>query len=219
VRDSSIQSQRNPPPQKREESVVFGSFPFHGDEEQLVRSLRDRHPAAAVHFYARFSGHVRNLLFRMLGPDSELDDTLHDTFVRALESIETLRDPKALRAWTLGVAVHAARIELQRRRRRRWLSLFAPADLPERPATGSAPEAIEALRAVSRVLDGLPTDERIAVVLRLAERMTMPEAAAACGVSLSTFKRRFARGEQLFRELTAGEPALKDWWEGEPDAD
>jgi RNA polymerase sigma-70 factor, ECF subfamily len=198
--------------------VVFGSFPFHGDEEQLVRSLRDRHPAATVHFYARFSGHVRNLLFRMLGPDSELDDTLHDTFVRALDSIETLRDPKALRSWTLGVAVHTARIELQRRRRRRWLSLFAPADLPERPASAAAPEVVEALRSVSRVLDRLPTDERIAVVLRLAERMTMPEAAAACGVSVSTFKRRFARGEKLFREHASGEPALHDWWQGGSDA-
>jgi RNA polymerase sigma-70 factor (ECF subfamily) len=213
-----IQPQRNPAAPKREESVVFGSFPFSGDEEQLVRSLRERHPAAMVHFYSRFSAHVRNLLFRMLGPDSELDDTLHDTFVRALESIDRLRDPKALRSWTLGVAVHTARIELQRRRRRRWLSLFAPADLPELPASDAAPEAVEALRSISRLLDRLPTDERIAVVLRLAERMTIPEAAAACRVSLSTFKRRFARGEKLFRELATGEPALADFWQGGSDA-
>jgi RNA polymerase sigma-70 factor (ECF subfamily) len=204
--------------EKRDESVVFGSFPFTGDEEQLVRGLKDRHPAAMVHFYSRFSAHVRNLLFRMLGPDSELDDTLHDTFVRALQSIQRLRDPKALRAWTLGVAVHTARIELQRRRRRRWLSLFAPADLPEQPASEAAPEAIEALRSISRLLDRLPTDERIAVVLRLAEQMTMPEAAAACGVSVSTFKRRFARGEKLFRELATSEPALADFWQGGSDA-
>ena len=46
----------------------------------------------------------------------------------------------------------------------------------------------------------------------------MPEAAAACGVSVSTFKRRFARGEKLFRELASGEPALKDWWQGGSDA-
>jgi RNA polymerase sigma-70 factor, ECF subfamily len=213
-----IQPQRNPAAPKREESVVFGSFPFSGDEEQLVRSLRERHPAAMVHFYSRFSAHVRNLLFRMLGPDSELDDTLHDTFVRALESIDRLRDPKALRSWTLGVAVHTARIELQRRRRRRWLSLFAPADLPELPASDAAPEAVEALRSISRLLDRLPTDERIAVVLRLAERTTIPEAAAACRVSLSTFKRRFARGEKLFRELATGEPALADFWQGGSDA-
>jgi RNA polymerase sigma-70 factor (ECF subfamily) len=218
VRDSSIQPQRNPPLPKRDESVVFGSFPFNGEDEQLVRSLRDRHPAAMVHFYSRFSAHVRNLLFRMLGPDSELDDTLHDTFVRALESIDKLRDPKALRAWTLGVAVHTARIALQRRRRRRWLSLFAPADLPEQPTNGAAPEALEALRTISRVLDRLQTDERIAVVLRLAERMTVPEAAATCGVSVSTFKRRFARGEKRFRELAANEPALTDMWEGGSDA-
>jgi hypothetical protein len=46
----------------------------------------------------------------------------------------------------------------------------------------------------------------------------MPEAAAACGVSVSTFKRRFARGEKLFRELATREPVLADFWQGGSDA-
>jgi RNA polymerase sigma-70 factor, ECF subfamily len=157
------------------------------------------------------------MLFRILGPDSELEDTVHDTFVRALESIHTLRDAQALRSWVIGIAIFTARIRIQKRRRRAWLHLFPPEDLPERGFSGPAPEVGEAVRALSKVLDKMATDDRIAVVLRLAEGMTMPEAAHACGVSLSTFKRRFGRGEKIFQKLIAREPALQAWLMEETD--
>jgi RNA polymerase sigma-70 factor (ECF subfamily) len=200
---------------KREEVAILRPFPASGNEQQLVDALRKGHPAATVHFYSMFAERVRRLLFRILGPDSELEDTLHDTFVRALESIHTLREASALRAWLLGVAVHTARIRIQSRQRRRWLTLVAPENIPEQTAAAPALEAVEALRAVARVLERLPTEERIAVVLRLAEHMTLPEAAAACGVSLSTFKRRFARGEKTFRELVSQDPTLRGWCSGD----
>jgi RNA polymerase sigma-70 factor (ECF subfamily) len=88
---------------------------------------------------------------------------------------------------------------------------LSPADLPEPIYCDPAPETGEAMRALSRVLDKIPADERIAVVLRLAEGMTMSEAADACDVSLSTFKRRFGRGQAALQKLVAFEPALKAW--------
>jgi RNA polymerase sigma-70 factor (ECF subfamily) len=151
------------------------------------------------------------MLYRIMGPDSELEDTVHDTFVRALESIHALRDTQALHSWVIGIAIFTVRIRLQKRRRRAWLHLFSPEDLPDVSFSGPAPEVGEAMRALSRVLGKMPTDERIAVVLRLAEGMTMPEGADACGVSLSTFKRRFGRGEKLFQKLIGREPALHGW--------
>lgn len=202
---------------RRDEHANVHRFPFNGDDARLVESLRQGHPAAIAHFYARFAEKVQRMLFRILGPDSELEDTVHDTFVRALESIHTLRDVRALGSWVIGIAVFTARIRIQRRRRRRWLQLLSPEDLPDLVFSDPAPEVGEAWRALSRVLDEMPTNERIAVVLRLAEGMTMPEAADACGVSLSTFKRRFGRGEAIFQKLIGREPALREWLTGGTD--
>lgn len=215
--DTAIQAKRNDRPRRRDDGVIFLPFAYAGDDAQLVRELRSRQPAASVHFYARFAQPVRGLIFRLLGRDTELEDTVQDVFVRAIESISRLRDPSALRSWVMGIAVRTARIRLQNRRRRRWLSFFAPTDLPEIADSGASPEVREALSALARVLDQLSTDERIAVVLRFGERMTLPEAAATCGVSLSTFKRRLGRGEQRFRALTSDEPALQSWWQGDTD--
>jgi len=198
-------------PGRRDEHAIVHRLPWSGDDVRLVEGLRQRHAAATAHFYALFARTVHRMLFRILGPDSELEDTVHDTFVRALESIHTLRDAQALRSWVIGIAIFTARIRIQKRRRRAWLHLFSPEDLPDPGFSDPAPEAGEAVRALSTVLDKMPTRERIAVVLRLAEGMTMPEAADACGVSLSTFKRRFARGEKIFRRLIAREPALQAW--------
>ena len=78
-------------------------------------------------------------------------------------------------------------------------------------------EASEALRAMYDVLDRLPPDERVAVVLRIVERLPMLDAADACRVSLSTFKRRLRRGETKFRELVSVDPALQDWMLEEDD--
>jgi RNA polymerase sigma-70 factor (ECF subfamily) len=186
-------------------------MPFHGNDAQLVESVRQGHPAAVAHFYSSFVRLVHRFLFRILGPDSELDDVLHDTFVRALESIHTMRNPELLRSWLIGVAVVTAKTRIQSRKRRRWLTFLPPESLPESPVPAPRFEASEALRAMFAVLERLPPDERVAVVLRVVERLPMLEGAHACRVSLSTFKRRLRRGERMFRELVSAEPALHDW--------
>jgi RNA polymerase sigma-70 factor, ECF subfamily len=209
--DSLAETQQAAVSRKRNERAIVHPFPFSGDEARLVEGLQQGYPPAVAHFYVLYADKVHRLLFRILGRDSELEDAVHDTFLRALESIHTLRDPRALSSWVVGIAIYVAKIRIQRRRRRSWLQLFSPADLPDPVFSDPAPEASEAVRALSRVLDKMVPDERIAVVLRLAEGMTLPEAAQACGVSLSTFKRRFARGQRTLHALVASEPALGAW--------
>jgi len=194
-----------------ESARVLSSLPFQGDESRLVEALCNGHPGAAAHLHARFAPQLSRVLFRLLGPDSELEDVVHDTFVQALESIHRLRDPELLGSWLTGVAVFTAKRRMQVRARRRWLLFQPPAEISEQATFDPAPEAIDALRSIYSILRKLQTDERIAVTLRLVERMTLPEAAAACGLSLSTFKRRLARGEKKFRAMAAHEPALEEW--------
>src|SRR5687768_5355734 len=97
--DTAIQVQRNARAARRDDGVIFLAFPYAGDDTQLVRELQARQPAASGHFYARFAQPVRGLIFRILGRDNDLEDTVQEVFVRAIESIGRLRDASALRAW------------------------------------------------------------------------------------------------------------------------
>lgn len=189
------------------------ALPFQGDNAALVAALLRRHPGAAAVFHQRFARKVHGLLFRILGPDSELEDTLQDTFVRALEALPKLRDPEQLDGWLMGVAVRAARTRLQKRARRAWLRIVPSEELSGQVAPTTDPITHESLKATYRVLDRLPIDQRMALVLRFAAEMTLVEAAEACGVSLATIKRRLSRAEQAFREQAETEPSLTSWLE------
>ena len=56
-------------------------------------------------------------------------------------------------------------------------------------------------------LTSLPTEERIALVVHRIEGLSLHDAAIASGMSLSTFKRRLAKGEARF--MAPGGPHIR----------
>ncbi|HEV8325763.1 MAG TPA: sigma-70 family RNA polymerase sigma factor [Myxococcota bacterium] len=190
------------------------ALPRAADDALLVERLRNGDARAQATFYDRFSELVERILVRVLGMDRELDDLHHDVFVQAIESVRKLRDPAALRAWVISVTVNTAHATIRRRQRWRWIALWREAEPPAAVARARSPEAAEAVRATYAVLETLPADERVAFALRHVEGMELTEAAAACGVSLATIKRRLARAEERFRVAAGAHPVLEEWMEG-----
>jgi RNA polymerase sigma-70 factor (ECF subfamily) len=179
-----------------------------------VAGVLERDPAAIEAFYDRHSTHATRVLARILGPEPELADLQHEVFVRALSSMDALKDPSSVKAWLGGIAANTAKRYLQRRARGRWLRFFSPDELPEVEASNVSEDVNEALRATYWALDRLPADERIAFVLRVIDDMELTEIAATCGTSLSTVKRRLARAEAQFLAIASKHPVLSAWIEG-----
>ena len=200
-------------PLKKASAAAVRALPFQGDQAALVSAVLKGHPGAAAALHDRYARRMHGLLYRILGPDAELEDTLHEAFVRALESLHNLRDPTALDSWMMGVAVRTARTLLQRRSRRSWLKVMPSEELPEPAASLPDPTELEALRSLYKVLDRLGVDDRMALVLRFATGMTLTETAQACGVSLATIKRRLSRAEKALLRWAETEPALAGWLE------
>jgi len=186
-------------------------LPAPESDELLVLALRARHPDAGTQLFDRYAPHVRRVLVRVMGPDSEILDLVHDVFVTALESVNRLVDPRALRAWLTQIAVFTARARIRRRVRGRILRFLPFNDLPEPELPPADFEASQAMQAVYRVLGGLDTDQRIAFALRFIAGMELTEVAASCGVSLATIKRRLSRAQGIFAAAAAREPALAEW--------
>jgi RNA polymerase sigma-70 factor (ECF subfamily) len=179
----------------------LGSSAFDHDLTALVESLRAGDARAKAFFFERYVNLVERITTRVLGFDAELADVLQEAFAAALASIHTLKEPEALNAWLSRVAAFTARKVLRGRKRRAWLRNFLDAGEEERhEPLGHALdfEGRRALRAVYAVMDQLTADERIAFALRFIDGMELAEVAAACGVSLSTIKRRLERAERRF---------------------
>jgi RNA polymerase sigma-70 factor (ECF subfamily) len=188
-------------------------LPIAETDAALVAALRAQRTDAGKTLFKRYGRDVERVLFRVLGPDVELADLLHDVFVAALTSIDQVRDPNALRGWLTGIAVRKARKCIVKRRRWRIIQFFAPTDMPEAEARVTPTEVSEALRCTYEVLNKLPADERMAFALRHVDGMELTAVAAACGVSLATIKRRLTRAHATFVSLASEHAALAEWLE------
>ena len=188
-------------------------LPIPDTDAALVAALRANRADAGKTLFKRYGKDVERVLFRVLGPDVELADLLHDVFVAALTSIDQVRDPNALRGWLTGIAVRKARKCIVKRRRWRIIQFFSPMDMPEGEARTTPKEVSEALRCTYEVLGKLPADERLAFALRHVDGMELTAVAAACGVSLATIKRRLSRAQATFVSMASQHAVLAEWLE------
>jgi RNA polymerase sigma-70 factor (ECF subfamily) len=155
-------------------------------------------PAVAVEeldlpaVYAAHARYVAGVVHRVMGADGEVDDILQDTFLDAMTGLGPLREPAAVRAWLVTSAVRRSRAVLARRRRRRIFSFLFEGVSPR----ASDPRDRQAVDDLWDALDRLPEDLRIPWILHRVVALSLPEAAAACEVSLATVKRRIADAEE-----------------------
>jgi RNA polymerase sigma-70 factor (ECF subfamily) len=186
-------------------------LPVPDSDAALVAAVRAGRADARDEIVRRCVPDVERILYRVLGPDPEMEDVAHDVFVAALAALGQLRNPEALRSWLVGIAIRKARKLIARRRRWRFLRSVPPGELPEQEAPALSAEVRDALRSTYRILAELPTDDRIAFALRQVEGMELTAVAEATEVSLATAKRRIARGQQRFLELARHHDALASW--------
>ena len=180
-----------------------------GDDADLVRALIAGRPDAPAATWNRYAPLVFGICSRALGSEIEAEDLTQDVFYRLFARIQTLRKPEALRSFVTSFAIRTVKWELRRRRARRFLTLSATGDLPETPPGFVSADNRYALQRFYRVLDRLSTRERLVLVLRHVEEMTLDEVAANMGISLATVKRTLRRANERASALVGGDAELK----------
>lgn len=173
---------------------------WRGSEEELLELARTGAPSFAARFYDRYALDVNRVIFKLLGPDAEHDDLVHDTFLQAIKSIRQVRQPDRLKSWLVSIAVNTVYAELRRRRRVRFWSREGSLETPA-VDRGADHESRQRLRQVYQVLEALPLDERQAFALRHLDERQLADVAVAMGRSLSTVKRLLIKAEQRFKSL------------------
>ena len=160
---------------------------------ELARALIDGVPNAPELAWERYAPLVHRIVSRAIGPDAEVEDVTQEIFYRLFSRIGTLRKPEALRSFVISFAIRIVKWELRRRRARRWLTLSETGDVPDEQLLVMDAESRYAIRRLYTMLDRLGTRERLVLVLRHVEGMTLEEIAEAMDLSLATVKRGLRR--------------------------
>jgi RNA polymerase sigma-70 factor (ECF subfamily) len=155
---------------------------------------------------ALFQRHARLVIAlaqRLLPHSADSDDLVQDVFVYAFDRLDSLQNPQAFAAWIASIVVRTASKRLRRLRLMTRLGLLRaePIDPDAVVAPSAPPEVVSELKAVYALLDRLPVEQRVALVLRRVEGMELAEIAAHMKLSLATVKRRLVLAEaRLERE-------------------
>jgi RNA polymerase sigma-70 factor, ECF subfamily len=165
---------------------------FRFEEAALVRAAQAGDRAAFGMLYEQYARMVHGILLAHCS-HADAEDLLQEVFVRALEQLHSLREPRAFAGW-LGAVARRLAADSFRRRRAQDKLLGAPgATRPD----GQAFEVLDAIRA-------LPNAYRETLMLRLVEGMTGPEIAERIGLTPESVRVNLCRGMKRLREALGG---------------
>ncbi len=182
-------------------STVSGVGP---SDASLVVAARAGEEWACEALFRRYAPLVNGLAYRTMGRDEDVDDLVQDAFLQALHGLGQLHDPQAFASWLSAIVVRTAAKTLQRRRLLRRFGLRpaeAPPDIDALVGSAAPPDVAAELRAIYSLMDALPVEQRMVLVLRRVEGLELKEIAQAMKLSLATVKRRLTDAENALRRL------------------
>jgi RNA polymerase sigma-70 factor (ECF subfamily) len=168
--------------------------------------------------FARYNSMVFSLAFHILGDREEALDVSQEVFLAIYRKMATFRGESSLKTWIYCITAHRAANQFRwwnRTRRRGTVSLEEHlVNNPNRElycnlSSGiQSPEEALALQEehaeIEHMLQELPLQLRIAVVMRDIEGLSYEEIAESLKVSLGTVKSRIARGRETLKRQFAG---------------
>ena len=179
----------------------------------VVRACRGDQDAFAKLVEA-YKKPVYNLAYRMLGSATEAEDAAQETFLKVYRRLDTFDLDRKFSSWILSIASHHC-VDCLRRRRGsavsmeeiqswRWIS-------DERPRPEELAVKGERRQAIRQMLDQLPPQYRLVIILRYWHEFSYEEIAQATDSTTSAVKSRLHRARRMMaarvgEEDRAGEP-------------
>jgi RNA polymerase sigma-70 factor (ECF subfamily) len=194
-----------PAVQDFDESVVpaTSSEPAHveylsAEEQILLSQARAGNARALRHFYDTHQAQVRGHLYRLLGPDSEIDDLVQTIFARAFAALATFKGGSTLSTWLYRITTNTTHNLLRHRFRRNRVKSAFSWWVGGRGLQASHTDVRD---EATRLLQHLAPDLREVFVFYHYEGLTLQEISQILDKPLSTIGDRLTRARKRLHEL------------------
>jgi RNA polymerase sigma factor (sigma-70 family) len=142
-------------------SVATNSIePASATTAELVRGARHRQSGAWRELVSRYEGMVRAVVGSYRLQEADSADAVQNTWLRALERLDTVRDAACLGGWLTTIARRECLALLARSRREAPCEVAEDRLVVDQPGPEAVVLAEEARRAVARALTELPLKRR-----------------------------------------------------------
>jgi RNA polymerase sigma-70 factor (ECF subfamily) len=171
----------------------------------------DKHAFEALLY--RYQQSIINFIFRFLGDRSEAEDLTQEVFLSVWKSAGTYKPKAKFTTWLYRIAVNLCINRQRSLRIRKWFTASNPDSRPQAPngrfvanmgVTQRTPEddlmQLELSQQMRKALAGLPTSQRLAVILKLYDELSYHEIARILGRSVSAVDSLLVRAKKKLRK-------------------
>jgi RNA polymerase sigma-70 factor, ECF subfamily len=181
------------------------------DEDRTIARAVAGDTSAFRSLYERHRGDVARLVYRMLGPRSDIEDVIQEVFVQVYKSLRDFRGQSKFSTWLHRVTVN---VVLMYRRAARSRPVFADDAIADALlhsddiAPDEDAERRERVRAFGRLLGRLGDKKRIVFVLHELEGIAPSEIARIVGAPVLTVRTRLFYARRELERMLGEEPSL-----------
>jgi RNA polymerase sigma-70 factor (ECF subfamily) len=173
-------------------------------DQEICDGLKSGSSQAFATLYRAHGSAVVSYLTRVTGRKEMTEELTQETFLTALKKIAFFKpiEGVGLKQWLFRIATHLAIDELRRHKR---ISPFKdPSRPPSIPSTDLAAdlqlENAEEFQAVQEALKDLSDSQRLIIILRIQENLSLMEISKICGCSINAIKQSLFRSKAFLKE-------------------
>jgi len=149
---------------------------------------------ATERIWNEYAGQLRGFIYRRVPNPAVVDDLVQEVFVKVQSRVDTLKDETRLQSWLYQITRNA--IIDHFRGQKPEEELPETLDLPEAESSRVLEELAECVRPM---MDVLPEEYRLPLLLSDLEGLPQKEVAERLGLSLSATKSRVQRGRERLK--------------------
>jgi RNA polymerase sigma factor (sigma-70 family) len=186
-------------------------------DEQLVALTRAGSDDALEGLFLRYKDRIASYVRGIVPDQGKAEDIVQETFISALRSLRSTRQPIAFRPWIYQIARNACIDQLRRQKRAQEVSIDSDAFNPQdegrisqaSPSTHGAVSQREDMHALRQAFGGLPASQHEALVLRELEGLSYTEIASRMNLSAAAVESMLFRARRGLKdeydEIATGE--------------
>jgi RNA polymerase sigma-70 factor, ECF subfamily len=166
--------------------------------KQLIEGCRQGDPEAFRALFEKYKDMVYSIALRYSGDTAIAQDIAQDTFLKLFSTLGSFRGDSNFEAWLYRMVVNSC-FDQKRRTRRLTPLLDEILDGLRTPDVSVLDEVLrsEISTHVRSVIDSLPANQRMVVVLRYTQGLSYEEIAGIVGCSSGTIASRLNRAHKL----------------------